>query len=63
MKPLGRITRSLEKTFGGSEAPTLYDSMRAGRAGSSILGTMHEDSANTVFDRVVHTMGLQPEEF
>ena len=47
----------------GSEVSTLYDSMRTGRAGSSILGTMHGDSAKTVFDRVVHTMGLQPEEF
>lgn len=47
----------------GSEVSTLYDSMRTGRAGSSILGTMHGDSAKTVYDRVVHTMGLQPEEF
>ena len=47
----------------GSEVSTLYDSMRTGRAGSSILGTMHGDCAKTVFDRVVHTMGLQPEEF
>ena len=47
----------------GSEVSTLYDSMRTGRAGSSILGTMHGDSAKSVFDRVVHTMGLQPEEF
>lgn len=47
----------------GTEVSTLYDSMRTGRAGSSILGTMHGDCAKTVFDRVVHTMGLQPEEF
>ena len=47
----------------GSEVSTLYDSMRTGRAGSSILGTMHGDCAKSVFDRVVHTMGLQPEEF
>jgi len=46
-----------------TEVFRLYDSMRTGRAGSSILGTMHGDSAKTVFDRVVHTMGLQPEEF
>ncbi|MBO5519915.1 MAG: type II/IV secretion system ATPase subunit [Candidatus Methanomethylophilus sp.] len=47
----------------GEEAKTLYESMRTGRAGSSIMGTIHGDSAKSVFDRVVHDLGIQPEAF
>ncbi len=47
----------------GEEARTLYQSMRTGRAGSSIMGTIHGDSARSVFDRVVHDMGIAPEAF
>ncbi|AGI47967.1 Type IV secretory pathway, VirB11 components,-related ATPase involved in archaeal flagella biosynthesis [Thermoplasmatales archaeon BRNA1] len=47
----------------GEEARTLYQSMRTGRAGSSIMGTIHGDSAKTVFERVVHDMGISPEAF
>lgn len=47
----------------GAETKTLYESMRTGRAGSSIMGTIHGDSAKTVFDRVVHDMGISPEAF
>lgn len=47
----------------GEEARTLYQSMRTGRAGSSIMGTIHGDSASSVFDRVVHDMGIAPEAF
>lgn len=47
----------------GEEARTLYQSMRTGRAGSSILGTIHGDSAKTVFERVVHDMGISAEAF
>jgi len=47
----------------GEEARTLYQSMRTGRAGSSIMGTIHGDSARSVFDRVVHDMQIAPEAF
>lgn len=47
----------------GEEAKTLYQSMRTGRAGSSIMGTIHGDSAKSVYDRVVHDMGIAPEAF
>jgi len=47
----------------GEEARTLYQSMRTGRAGSSIMGTIHGDSAKSVFERVVHDMNIAPEAF
>ncbi len=47
----------------GGEAKTLYQSMRTGRAGSSIMGTIHGDSAHSVYKRVVHDMGIDPEAF
>ena len=47
----------------GDEARTLYQSMRTGKAGSSIMGTMHGDSARSVYERVVHDMGISPEAF
>ena len=47
----------------GDEASVLYQSMRAGKAGSSIMGTMHGDSAKSIYDRVVHDMGIVPEAF
>ncbi len=47
----------------GEEARTLYESMRTGRAGSSIMGTIHGDSAKSVYDRVVHDLGIPPEAF
>jgi len=47
----------------GAEAKVLYESMRTGKAGSSIMGTIHGDSAHTVFQRVVHDMGISPEAF
>ena len=47
----------------GDEARTLYQSMRVGKAGSSILGTIHGDSAESVFKRVVSDMGVSPESF
>ena len=45
------------------EARVLYESMRIGKAGSSILGTIHGDSAKSVFERVVHDMGISEEAF
>jgi len=47
----------------GQEARTLYEAMRAGTAGSSVLGTFHADSAKAVFERVVHDMGIPPKSF
>lgn len=47
----------------GEEARTLYQSMRAGRAGSSIMGTIHGDSAKSVYERVVHDLQIPPEAF
>ncbi len=47
----------------GDEAKTLYQSMRAGRAGSAILGTIHGDSADSVYKRVVYDLGISPEAF
>lgn len=47
----------------GEETKVLYESMRTGRAGSSIMGTIHGDSAKTVYDRVVHDLGISPESF
>lgn len=47
----------------GEEARTLYQSMRAGRAGSAIMGTIHGDSAESVYNRVVFDMGITPEAF
>jgi len=47
----------------GEEAGTLYQSMRTGRAGSSIMGTIHGDSAHSVYERVVHDMKISPDAF
>ncbi len=47
----------------GREAATLYESMRTGKAGSAVLGTIHGDSARSVYERVVHDMGIAPEAF
>ena len=47
----------------GEEARTMYQSMRTGRAGSSIMGTIHGDSAKSVYERVVHDMNISPEAF
>ena len=47
----------------GEEAKTLYQSMRTGKAGSSIMGTIHGDSARSVYERVVHDLNIAPEAF
>ncbi len=47
----------------GKEAQVLYESMRAGKAGSSVLGTIHGDSARSVYDRAIHDLGIHPEAF
>ena len=47
----------------GQEARTLYEAMRAGTAGSSVLGTIHGNSARSVHERVVHDMGIPSRAF
>lgn len=47
----------------GQEARTLYEAMRTGTAGSSVLGTIHGSSARSVFERVVHDMGIPAKAF
>jgi type IV secretory pathway ATPase VirB11/archaellum biosynthesis ATPase len=47
----------------GQEARTLYEAMRAGNAGSAVMGTIHGTSARSVHDRVVHDLGIPKEAF
>jgi flagellar protein FlaI len=47
----------------GQEARTLYEAMRAGNAGSAVMGTIHGTSARAVHDRVVHDLGIPQEAF
>ncbi len=47
----------------GREAMTLYESMRTGKAGSSVLGTIHGDGAREVHDRVVNELGIPAASF
>lgn len=41
----------------------LYESMRAGSAGSSVLGTIHGNSAKGVLDRAVEDLGVTERAF
>jgi len=47
----------------GLEARVLYESMRAGSAGSSVLGTIHGNSAKGVLDRAVEDLGVSERAF
>ncbi len=47
----------------GEEAKVLYESMRAGSAGSSVLGTIHANSAKGVLDRAVEDLGISERAF
>ncbi len=47
----------------GQEARTLYEAMRAGTAGSAVLGTIHGNSSRAIFERVVHDIGISPTSF
>ena len=47
----------------GEEAKVLYESMRAGSAGSSVLGTIHANSAKGVLDRAVEDLGVTERAF
>jgi type IV secretory pathway ATPase VirB11/archaellum biosynthesis ATPase len=47
----------------GPEARTLFEAMRVGAAGNSVMGTIHGASAEEVFERVVHDLGVPPSSF
>ncbi len=47
----------------GEEARTLYEAMRVGAAGNSVMGTIHGATARDVFDRVVNDLGIAPSSF
>jgi type IV secretory pathway ATPase VirB11/archaellum biosynthesis ATPase len=47
----------------GDEAKVLYESMRAGSAGSAVLGTIHGNSAKGVLDRAVEDLGVSERAF
>lgn len=47
----------------GEEAKTLYSSMSTGKSGSSIMGTIHGDSSESVYKRVVNDMDVSPDAF
>ncbi len=45
------------------EAITLYEAMRVGAAGNVVMGTIHGDSAYSVWDRVVNDLGVPTTSF
>ena len=47
----------------GEEAKTLYEAMRAGTAGSAVLGTFHSNSAEAVYERIVYDMSIPAKSF
>ncbi|MDI6643329.1 MAG: type II/IV secretion system ATPase subunit [Candidatus Hodarchaeaceae archaeon] len=47
----------------GEEAKTLYEAMRVGAAGNSVMGTIHGATARDVFERVVYDLGIPPSSF
>ncbi|GAB6862310.1 ATPase, T2SS/T4P/T4SS family [Haloplanus litoreus] len=47
----------------GEEAATLYEAMRVGAASSAVLGTIHGDGADAVFERVVTDLGVSASSF
>ncbi len=47
----------------GPEVKVLYEAMRVGAAGNSVMGTIHGSTARDVFERVVHDLGISPSSF
>lgn len=47
----------------GEEARVLYEAMRVGAAGNSVMGTIHGATARDVFERVVHDLRIPPSSF
>lgn len=47
----------------GPETKSLYEAMRVGAAGNSVMGTIHGSSTKDVFERVVYDLGIPPSSF
>ncbi|QLH80155.1 type II/IV secretion system ATPase subunit [Halosimplex pelagicum] len=47
----------------GEEARVLYEAMRVGASANAVLGTIHGDGADEVFERVVSDLGVPPSSF
>lgn len=47
----------------GPETRALYEAMRVGAAGNSVMGTIHGSSTKDVFERVVYDLGIPPSSF
>jgi type IV secretory pathway ATPase VirB11/archaellum biosynthesis ATPase len=60
---LGESAIILGEVRGQKETGTLYEAMRAGTAGSSVMGTIHGNSPKAVRDRVVSDMKIPPTSF
>ncbi|QLK27245.1 Flp pilus assembly complex ATPase component TadA [Natrinema zhouii] len=47
----------------GEEAQVLYEAMRVGANANAVLGTIHGDGADDVYERVVSDLGVEPSSF
>jgi len=47
----------------GKEARVLYEAMRVGANANAVLGTIHGDGADDVYERVVSDLGVEPSSF
>ncbi|GKZ15731.1 ATPase, T2SS/T4P/T4SS family [Haladaptatus sp. T7] len=47
----------------GEEASVLYEAMRVGASGNAVLGTIHGDCGDAVYERVVTDLGVPPSSF
>ncbi|MDD4498670.1 MAG: type II/IV secretion system ATPase subunit [Methanosarcinaceae archaeon] len=47
----------------GPEVKVLYEAMQVGKAGNSVIGTIHGSSVKNVYERIVHTLGVPPASF
>ncbi|MEY7850047.1 ATPase, T2SS/T4P/T4SS family [Natrarchaeobius sp. A-rgal3] len=47
----------------GEEARVLYEAMRVGANANAVLGTIHGDGAEEVYERVVSDLGVEPSSF
>ena len=47
----------------GEEAAVLYEAMRVGATSEAVLGTVHGDGAEAVYERVVEDLGVAPAAF
>lgn len=47
----------------GSETKSLYEAMRVGAAGNSVMGTIHGSTTEDVYERVVYDLEIPPSSF